>query len=207
MAWNTMMGTKITMAVKKAEEKIRSFKISDYETRNIEPGWGTEAQTHRGEIVDEEKAQELCYVAMDMEDGSTKKINKVLEALHIFPLSTEAWRMLGQYYAGIQLRVVESKKKTCAAEALRMYDTAIACARKLNPTWQEDPKKKLSYGEMENRPYFRSLHGRAIALYDLGARELAIAQAKKMMFLNPSDNQGVRLLLCTWFLEVGDIEG
>jgi tetratricopeptide (TPR) repeat protein len=196
----------ITKAVTKAEEKIRSFKISDYATDDAGI-FATEAQECRGEIVDEGRAQDMCYDAMEMGEDSTKKIRKVLEALVTFPLSTEAWRMLGDYYIRMELHVVESKKKTCAAEALKMYDTAITCARKLNPTWEEDPTVELSYGVMENRPYFRSLLGRAIALYDLGARELAIAQAKKVMFLNPSDNQGVRLLLCTWFLEVGNTEG
>ena len=77
----------------------------------------------------------------------------------------------------------------------------------LNPTWSEDRSTELSWGEMENRPYLRSLSGRAFALKDSGKSREAIAQAKKIMRLNPGDNQGLRLSLCTWFLEARDAEG
>ncbi len=46
--------------------------------------------------------------------------------------------------------------------------------------------------------------GRAIALYDMGEQISAIAQAKKMIFLNPSNGQGIRFFLSTWFFEAHD---
>ena len=46
-----------------------------------------------------------------------------------------------------------------------------------------------------------------MALKNTGKRNEAIAQAKKIMRMNPNDNQGIRQLLCTWFLEARDTEG
>ncbi len=52
--------------------------------------------------------------------------------------------------------------------SLRMYDNAIRCARKLNPAWREDRKERLEWGHFQNRPYLRSMWGRAIDLHHLG---------------------------------------
>jgi len=207
--WKTghkILCAKVPKAVKKAEEKIESFHLGDYTTRNIGTFMVTEAQARRGEIAEENYAQDVCYDAMEYEQGSTDKLQVILSALDHFPLSTEAWGMLGHFY---QYEVTDDdlKKKTCSAEALKMYDIAIKCARILNPTWTDDRSNELSWGEIENRPYLRSLSGRAIALKTMGKRKDAIAQAKKIMRLNPGDNQGIRQLLVTWFLEDSDTEG
>mmetsp|Transcript_21159 Transcript_21159/g.34900 ORF Transcript_21159/g.34900 Transcript_21159/m.34900 type:complete len:773 (-) Transcript_21159:7-2325(-) len=114
--------------------------------------------------------------------------------------------MLGHFYQ-YEIDPKGSREKLCCAEALKMYDTAILCARKLNPTWSDDRSEELSWGEIGNRPYMRALLGRALCLKHTGKREEAIRQAKKLMRLNPGDNQGVRKLLCSWFLEAKDTEG
>mmetsp|Transcript_25325 Transcript_25325/g.53501 ORF Transcript_25325/g.53501 Transcript_25325/m.53501 type:complete len:895 (-) Transcript_25325:24-2708(-) len=205
-AGHKILCSKVPKAVKKAEEKIASFHLRDYTTRNVGTFMVTEAQARRGEIIEENEAQEMCWDAMEMIKGSAEKLLQILEALECFPLSTEAWGMLGHFYQ-YEVTLQDDKKKRCAAAALKMYDNSILCARKLNPTWVEDRSDELVWGEMENRPYLRSLLGRAIAFKDAGKRRDAIAQAKKLMRLNPNDNQGVRKLLCTWFLEARDTEG
>ena len=70
---------------------MRSFVLSNYTTRNVGTFCIMEAQTRRGEIVEEEEAQEICYNAMEVVKGSTEKILKVIHDLKKFPLSTEAW--------------------------------------------------------------------------------------------------------------------
>eukprot|EP00979_Chaetoceros_neogracilis_P011999 scaffold3074_cov280-Chaetoceros_neogracile.AAC.14 len=70
---------------------------------------GTEAQAQRGEIVEERDAQDRCYDAMECEKGSTEKLREILIALNIFPLSTEAWGVLGPF---IQYEVRTTVKKT-----------------------------------------------------------------------------------------------
>ena len=197
---------KLPKAVKSAKEKVASFSLSDYTTRNVGTFMVTEAEARRGQIMEEEAAQEICYDAMEMMKGSTEKLTEILQALDTFPLSTEAWNMLGHFYQ-YEIDPKGSHEKLCCAEALKMYDTAILCARTLNPTWSDDRSEELSWGEMGNRPYMRALLGRAFCLKDTGERDEAIRQAKKLMRLNPGDNQGVRKLLCSWFLEAKDTEG
>ena len=89
---------KLPKAVTNAREKIASFSLSDYTTRNIGTFMVTEAEARRGEIVEEKDAQDICYDAMDMMKGSTEKLVTILHALRTFPLSTEAWGMLGHFY-------------------------------------------------------------------------------------------------------------
>ena len=140
---------------------------------------------------------------MEMRERSTDKLRKILEALSVFPLSTEGWRMLGRYY---RLEVSQGRTKECSLEAMKCYDIAIECGIKLNPTWK-NKIEDLSWGSIENRPYLRSLSGRAIALYEIGRTEEAIKQAKSLLRLNPSDNLGTRQLLVSWYLETENTEG
>lgn len=202
-AGHKLLCKQVPKAIKEAKEKIASFHLSQYSLRDIGNFWCTEAQAERGQILEEERAQDLCYDAMEMRDGSKDKLRKILEALQVFPLSTEGWGMLGSYY---RCEVNQGRTKKCSLEALKCYEIAIECGIKLNPKWK-NKKEDLSWGEIENRPYLRSLSGRAIALYDIGRTEDAIKQAKNLLKLNPSDNQGTRKLLVTWYLETENTEG
>jgi tetratricopeptide (TPR) repeat protein len=53
----------------------------------------------------------------------------------------------------------------------------------------------LLWGHINNRPYLRALHGLALSLWRLNQRPEAIAIFERMLWLNPPDNQGVRVLL------------
>ena len=48
----------------------------------------------------------------------------------------------------------------------------------------------LSWGLVDNRPFLRCLHGLGLACWRLGARDRAAAIFQRMLWLNPSDNQG-----------------
>jgi len=185
---------------------MNSFSLRDYTTRNVGTFMVTRAQAERGQIIEEEQAQDMCYDAMEMQEGSPGKLEQILAALNHFPLSVEAWGMLGRFYRW-ETKSNEVKTKECSTVALKMYENAIICARKLNSTWTEDRSDELSWGDIENRPYLRAVSGRAQVLKDVGKKEEAITQAKKLIRWNPSDNQGMRQLLCSWYLETGDTEG
>jgi hypothetical protein len=47
----------------------------------------------------------------------------------------------------------------------------------------------------DNRPFLRCLHGQGLCLWRLGQTHAALAVFERMLWLNPSDNQGVRLLI------------
>ncbi len=63
----------------------------------------------------------------------------------------------------------------------------------------------LPWGCINNRPYLRCMHGYGLSLWRLGQIEEAKKIFKRMLWLNPTDNQGIRFLLAdiddgkTWY--------
>ncbi|HVN22350.1 MAG TPA: hypothetical protein VMT71_00150, partial [Syntrophorhabdales bacterium] len=53
----------------------------------------------------------------------------------------------------------------------------------------------LLWGYTDNRPFLRCLHGYGLCLWRLGRIKEADDVFTRMLWLNPSDNQGVRLLI------------
>ena len=53
----------------------------------------------------------------------------------------------------------------------------------------------LRWGHIGNRPFLRCLHGFGLCLWRLGRFEEAERIFERMLWLNPSDNQGVRFLI------------
>jgi len=53
----------------------------------------------------------------------------------------------------------------------------------------------LRWGWIDNRPFLRCLHGYGLGLWRLGRSEEAVAVFERMLWLNPTDNQGVRFLI------------
>jgi tetratricopeptide (TPR) repeat protein len=52
----------------------------------------------------------------------------------------------------------------------------------------------LRWGHIDNRPFLRCLHGYGLCLWRLGRFDEAGQVFDRMLWLNPSDNQGVRFL-------------
>ena len=53
----------------------------------------------------------------------------------------------------------------------------------------------LPWGWIDNRPFLRCMHGFGLCLWRLGRFEEAGSIFDRMLWLNPSDNQGVRFLI------------
>lgn len=53
----------------------------------------------------------------------------------------------------------------------------------------------LAWGLLDNRPFLRCLHGYGLCLWRLERWEAALEVFERMLWMNPSDNQGVRFLL------------
>ena len=53
----------------------------------------------------------------------------------------------------------------------------------------------LPWGYLDNRPFLRCLHGYGLALWRLGRAPEAAEVFERMLWLNPSDNQGARFLV------------
>lgn len=193
----------LPQAVSEAEAAM-CLPLSSYKVKH----WGahsfglSEAEVARGELLEEKKAQDACYQAQEAAEASPEKIRLLIRALKTFPLSTEAWGMLGFYYS----RELPERLRDFTM-AHRMYKNSISSARTLNPTWGEDRAKKLEWGTMHPRPYMRSMLGLASLLDQMGNAAEAIRIGKLLLKWNPDDNQGVGALLCNWMLQQGDVEG
>lgn len=53
----------------------------------------------------------------------------------------------------------------------------------------------LPWGLIDNRPYLRCLHGYGLALWQQGDTAAAAQVFRRMLWLNPGDNQGARFLI------------
>lgn len=53
----------------------------------------------------------------------------------------------------------------------------------------------LPWGRINNRPFLRCMHGYGLCLWRLGRFEEAAGIFDRMLWLNPSDNQGARFLI------------
>lgn len=53
----------------------------------------------------------------------------------------------------------------------------------------------LPWGRIDNRPFLRCLHGDGLSLWRIGETKEARRQFERMLWFNPSDNQGARFLL------------
>lgn len=93
------------------------------------------------------------------------------------------------------------------ARALRHYDVgmsigAFSLGKKFDGV--------LAWGLVDNRPFLRCLHGVGLCWWRLGKTREAAAVFRKMLWLNPSDNQGARFNLAaveagkTWEEMEGD---
>jgi len=59
----------------------------------------------------------------------------------------------------------------------------------------EDFTGLLQWGLIDNRPLLRCMHGYGLCLWRLGRFDEAERLFEKMLWLNPSDNQGVRFII------------
>ena len=79
-----------------------------------------------------------------------------------------------------------------AAEALRHYEVGVRIGEL---SLGENFEGVLPWGHIDNRPFLRCMHGHGLCLWRLGRYDEAGRVFEKMLWLNPSDNQGVRFLV------------
>ena len=78
------------------------------------------------------------------------------------------------------------------AEAIRHYEAGVRIGElSLGPSFEG----LLPWGYVDNRPFLRCLHGYGLCCWRLGRFEEAEHVFDRMLWLNPSDNQGVRGLI------------
>jgi hypothetical protein len=76
-------------------------------------------------------------------------------------------------------------------EAIRHYEAGLRIGElSLGPAFDG----LLPWGHIDNRPFLRCMHGFGLCLWRLGRFDEAERIFDRMLWLNPSDNQGVRFL-------------
>lgn len=101
--------------------------------------------------------------------------------------------------AGADLRCLDAHAhlgnlafETDPAKALRHYEVGVRIGEL---SLGEAFDGVLEWGRIDNRPFLRCMHGFALCLWRLMRTEEAAAIFERMLWLNPSDNQGIRFML------------
>ncbi len=77
-------------------------------------------------------------------------------------------------------------------DAIRHYEVGVRIGDlSLGP----DFDGVLQWGYIDNRPFLRCMHGYGLCVWRLGRFDEAERVFDRMLWLNPSDNQGVRFLI------------
>jgi tetratricopeptide (TPR) repeat protein len=143
--------------------------------------------------------------ALDERDatGDITRYRRALEGIvRREPRDIDAWAHLGNYYLDLAAPdsslppeappAGERQRRSWLRSALGHYQAAVGVAELVLP----DPFGGfLTWGHLDNRPFFRALHGMALALWQLGRFVEAEQTLLNMLWLNPMDNQGARELL------------
>jgi tetratricopeptide (TPR) repeat protein len=140
------------------------------------------------DIVDAlERAQELIYEAWETA-GSGRRIALAQKALTISPFCADAYVLLAEH------------AKPDSDEAVNFCRRGVEAGRTaLGKSYDEYVGS--FWGFLETRPYMRARHGLALALWNRGAHDEALAHFHDMLRLNPDDNQGIRYILAACLVE------
>ncbi|OBR68900.1 hypothetical protein A7K91_25800 [Paenibacillus oryzae] len=135
----------------------------------------------------EEQASELVYSAWE-ESNPKRRIKLAQDALLLHPESGDAYNILAE----------------CAStpkEAAYFYKQGLQVEEnRLGKAFFEE-NKGYFWGYLPTRPYMRAKLGFAQSCEMMGNMPEAIRHYQEMLELNPNDNQGVRELLLTAYLE------
>jgi len=138
-----------------------------------------------------ERAQDKMYDAW-AETSPRRRVRLAKEALKISPDCADAYVLLAEQTA----KTVE--------EALDLYQAGVAAGER---SLGEDTFEKATghfWDIIETRPYLRALLGLAQAHIELGNTGEGIAALRRIIELNPNDNQGARYELLSVLLETGE---
>lgn len=126
--------------------------------------------------------------AVDLhEAGDDEKSRRVLhQCLEEDLRVLDAHAHLGHWVFG------DGSRRLLVERARRNYEAGVAIGElSLGP----DFKGVLAWNRIDNRPFLRCLHGLGLCHWALGDFKRAASIFERMLWLNPSDNQGARFCL------------
>lgn len=143
-----------------------------------------------------DNAQELAYEAMEaMADGDHERAaNFAAKAAGLDRNCIDAMHILSQLGSETEEDLIENLSRT------------VDRAQKVLGEKFFRENEGYFWGLLETRPYMRAHADLASVLYQSGDIEQAIEHWRRLLQLNPNDNQGLRYLLLGACLEVGDLD-
>lgn len=148
---------------------------------------------HRGELSNQDRAQDLAYQAMESDDPK-EAVWRAKQAVELDPDCMDALIILG---------VHDSKDlDDCIGKLKKAVE---AGERSLGSDFFEENKGHF-WGITETRPYMRARETLAQHLVFAERYEEAKDHFEAMMELNPGDNQGLRFPLLACYLLLRDLE-
>jgi tetratricopeptide (TPR) repeat protein len=137
-----------------------------------------------------ERAQELIYDAFETDDPQ-RRVDLAEQALEITEDCADAYVILAEETA------------EDAQEARELYEAGTRAGERAlgEETFTEEAGN--FWGILETRPYMRAREGLASSLWVLGERKQAFSHYRRILELNPNDNQGVRYELAGCLQEEG----
>jgi tetratricopeptide (TPR) repeat protein len=134
-------------------------------------------------------AQEIIYDAWE-EVVPAERIKMAQKALEISEDCVDAYTILAEDLAATNL------------EKLSYYQKGVEVGEQVLGKEYFKENQGHFWGLIETRPYMRALVGQANCLWVVGEKPKALAIYRRMLMLNPGDNQGVRYLLLDTLLEM-----
>ncbi|QMV42679.1 SEC-C metal-binding domain-containing protein [Cohnella cholangitidis] len=135
-----------------------------------------------------EQAAEILYAAWD-EPNPKQRIKLAQEALLLDPNSVDAYNILA-----------ESAAATPKDMAFYYKQGMMVGEKHLGEAFFKENKGHF-WGYLPTRPYMRAKKGYAEACAEMGNLTEAIKHYRELLELNPNDNQGVRELLLSAYIE------
>ncbi len=126
-----------------------------------------------------ERAQEVIYDAFEADDAR-ERVKLAEKALEITPDCADAYVILAEETA------------EDAEEARELYEAGMRAGERALGEEAFTQDADNFWDILETRPYMRSREGFALCLWELGQREEAVENYRRMLELNPEDNQGIR---------------
>ena len=141
-------------------------------------------------VIRDHRSDELAEEfdeALDLADAGRgeESIRRMVGILKRHPRHIDSLHHLALAYAA-QAR--EAEYRALEREAARVALGAL-------PEGFNWRKSRIVYGDLGNRPFFRACHGVSLLMYEEGDEEGARQMWRKLLAVNPNDNQGCRILL------------
>lgn len=125
--------------------------------------------------------------ALDLADAGRheKSIRRLVRILKEHPKHIDALHHLALAY--------EAQGRAAEYRALQREAARVALGAL--PKGFDWRKSRIPYSDLDNRPFFRACHGVSILMHEEGDEEGARQMWRRLLAVNPNDNQGCRILL------------